>query len=245
MMEREYDYMNYPLFDSFVFNPNINMIITSSLASIITFLPKLLAALIVFFVGKLLAKSFSSIIVRVFSAASFAKFINSFQLGVEMKVEVASGLVQAIGLIIRYAVMYVSVILALQIVGLSGVADFLSSLVTFLPKMLSALLILFIGVIIAGFVESLVKRALVTLDPATARLGGKISSYTVVSFFTLMSLAELGLAATFINTLFIGLVATVSLAFGLSIGLGSKDLVRQVLSNWYEQRLGNKKSKKQ
>ena len=162
-----------------------------------------------------------------------------------MKVEVAAGLVQAIGLIIRYAVMYVSLILALQIIGLSGVANFLASLVTFLPKLLSALLILFIGVIIAGFVESLVKRALVTLDPATARLGGKISSYTVVSFFTLMSLAELGLAATFINTLFVGLVAAVSLAFGLSIGLGSADLVKQVLNNWYNQRLGNKKPKKQ
>ncbi len=245
MVEREYYSMNYPFFDSLAFTPNINMIVTSSLTSLITFLPKLLVALIVFFVGKLLAKSFSSIIIRVFSAASFAKFVNSFQLGAEMKVEVAAGLVQAIGLIIRYAVMYISLILALQIIGLTGVADFLAGLVTFLPKLLSALLILFIGVIIAGFVESLVKRALVTLDPATARLGGKISSYTVVSFFTLMSLAELGLAATFINTLFIGLVATVSLAFGLSIGLGSKDLVNQVLSNWYNQRLGSKKPKKQ
>lgn len=235
--------MNYPFFDSFAFNPNIVM--TSIISGLITFLPRLIVALIVFFVGKLLAKSFSSIVTRVFSPASLAKFINSFQLGVEMKVEVASSLVQAIGLIIRYAVIYISLIFALQIVGLSGIAGFLASLVTFLPKLLSAFLILFIGVIIAGFVESLIKRALVTLDPATARLGGKIASYTVVSFFALMSLAELGLAATFINTLFIGLVAAVSLAFGLSIGLGSKDLVKQVLSNWYDQRSSNRKSKKQ
>ncbi len=228
--------MNYPFFDTFAFNSNIDIVITSILTGLITFLPKLIVALIILFIGKLLAKSISSLIVKIIPATGLAKFINSFQLGMEMRDEVASGLVQAVGLTVRYAVIYVSLILALQVIGLTGVSNFLAGLVTILPKLLSALIILFIGVIIAGFIETLVKKALITLDPATARLGGKISSYTVVSFFVLMGLAELGLAVTFINTLFIGLVAAVSLAFGLAIGLGAKDLVRDVLSNWYKRR---------
>jgi len=221
--------MNYPLIDSFAWQ--------SILTGLVTFLPKLIVALIILFLGKILAKSLSAIITKIMPAAGLVKFVNSFQLGVKMENDFATGLVQAVGLVVRYVVVYISLIFALQVVGLMGIANFLSGLVTILPKVLSALIILFIGVIIAGFVESLIKKALITLDPATARLGGKIASYTVVSFFALMGLAELGLAATFINTLFIGLVAAVSLAFGLAIGLGAKDLVKDILGSWYERRV--------
>jgi hypothetical protein len=122
------------------------------------------------------------------------------------------------------------------VIGLVAVAGFLIQLTDIIPKLLSALLILVIGLVVAGFVESLVKRALLTLDPATARLSGKIGSYVVISFFALMALAELGLAANFINTLFIGLVATIVLSLGLAVGLGAKDLVSAVLLNWYQKR---------
>jgi small-conductance mechanosensitive channel len=233
--------MTYPIINPFATTINVDILLTSVVTGIVTFLPKLLVALTIFFVGKLLAKSFSGIVTKIISAQGLAKFVNSFQLGATMKEEMASGIITAVGLLIRYAIMYVSLILAFQVLGLTGIADFLASLVSVLPKLLSALLILLIGVIIAGLIESLVKRALITLDPATARLVGKVTSYTVVSFFALMSLAELGIAATFINTLFIGLVASVSLASGLAVGLGAKDLIKDILSNWYKQRTKSKK----
>ena len=37
------------------------------------------------------------------------------------------------------------------------------------------------------------------------------------------------------NTLFIGLVAAVSLAFGLAFGLGGRDVAAELTRSWYEQ----------
>jgi small-conductance mechanosensitive channel len=99
---------------------------------------------------------------------------------------------------------------------------------------LSAVIVLSIGVLLAGVVEGLVKGALASVDLKTARLMGKIASYTVVSVAVLAAFSELNIAASFINILFIGFVSMLALGFGLAIGLGAKDVVGEVLSDWYK-----------
>ena len=51
---------------------------------------------------------------------------------------------------------------------------------------------------------------------------------------------ELGIAQSLINTLFIGVVATLSLGIGLAIGLGAKELVAKMLMDWYGKSLKKK-----
>jgi hypothetical protein len=92
-----------------------------------------------------------------------------------------------------------------------------------------------IGVLLAGLVEGVVKGALASVDLKTARLMGKIASYTVVTIATLAAFSELKIAESFINILFIGFVAMLSLGFGLAIGLGAKDVIGQALSEWYKE----------
>lgn len=220
------------------FTPNLDLVVTSLLASIIAFLPKLFTAIVVFIATKLVASSAASIVTKALSAIHLKKAVSSFELGISVSDEMEKGIVRILALISRYAVLYIGIIFTLQVLGLSNIANFFLGLVDILPKLFSTLFILLLGIILAGFIESIVKKALISFDPATARLGGKVASYTVVSFFALMSLAELGLAATIINTLFIGMVASISLAFALAIGLGAKDLVKTVLERWY----GNRKA---
>jgi small-conductance mechanosensitive channel len=105
----------------------------------------------------------------------------------------------------------------------------------YIPNIVSAVLVLTIGVLLAGLVESLVKGAVNQIDPKTSRLLSKIASYLVVIFATLAAINELGIAQSLINALFIGVIATLSLGLGLAIGLGAKDLVAKILMDWYAQ----------
>ncbi len=52
-------------------------------------------------------------------------------------------------------------------------------------------------------------------------------------FAILAAISELGIAANFINTLITGTIAMLSLGLGLALGLGSKDLVKEILTEWY------------
>ena len=96
------------------------------------------------------------------------------------------------------------------------------------------MIVLAIGVLLAGMVEGLVKGALASVDLRSARLMGKIASYTTVTIATLAAFSELQIASSFINILFIGFVAMLALGFGLAIGLGAKDLISVVLAEWYK-----------
>lgn len=215
---------------------NTTFVLSTIVSTILNFIPRLLVAIVLFIIGRVIANSIARTITKILVALNLKQVVSSFQVGLEIKKDTETGIIHAISMIGRYVVLYGVLIVILQVVGLTSVANFFIHLTDIAPKLLSSLLILAIGIVAAGFIETVIKRTIITVDPITARLSGKIASYVVVSFFLLMSLAELGLAATFVNTLFIGLVATVVISVGLAIGLGSKDLVREVLLRWYSKR---------
>ncbi|MEK7513656.1 MAG: mechanosensitive ion channel family protein, partial [Patescibacteria group bacterium] len=66
-----------------------------------------------------------------------------------------------------------------------------------------------------------------------SRLLSRIASYLVVIVAALAAINELGIVQSLINTLIIGVVATLSLGVGLALGLGAKDLVSKMLLDWY------------
>jgi hypothetical protein len=55
--------------------------------------------------------------------------------------------------------------------------------------------------------------------------------WSIVIFTFLAALAQLGIAANMINTLFIGLVAFIAIAGGLAFGLGGKDAAAEFIDN--------------
>lgn len=225
--------MENSLFSSLFLSQNPQIYVAAFLTAIVTFLPRLVAALLVFFLGRILANWLASTLSKIIDAIDLKKLVDSFELGLSLPAQSQRGLAQLASVAVRYTILFITLILVFDVLGLSGVALFLKNFAQILPKAFSAIFIIILGLIAAGVIESLVKKAFLEIDPATARLAGKISSYVVITFFVLMSLAEVGLASFFINTLFVGFVAAISLALGLSIGLGSKDIVSQTLSKWY------------
>jgi len=151
------------------------------------------------------------------------------------KADVKKKIEEVFGEVIKWLTIMVFFIAAVNILGLVTVSDFLSNILWYIPRVISAALVLTAGVLIAGWVESVVKGMVGAAAIATGRLLGKISGYVVVVFAVLAAISELGIAERFINTLFIGFVAMLSIGLGLSFGLGAKDIVSKVLSDWYRQ----------
>ena len=63
---------------------------------------------------------------------------------------------------------------------------------------------------------------------------GRVAEIAIVAFAVLVAMNQLGIAEDLINILFIGLVAAISLAFGLSFGLGGRDVAARITQDWYE-----------
>ena len=198
------------------------------------FLPKLFGALLIFIVGLILAKWVKVIIVKVLSAVKLDKMLRKIglesflsQAEIKLKAEVISGEIA------RWLIVIVFFMAGVNILGLTTVGSVLASVLSYIPNIVSAILILTVGVLLAGLVESLIKGAVNQIDPKTGRLLSKVASYLVVIVTALAAINELGIAQSLINILFIGIITTLALGIGLAIGLGAKDLVSKMLMDWY------------
>lgn len=198
------------------------------------FLPNLLGAILVLIIGILIGNWSKTLIVKTLQAlkleslvkeTKFKKFLN--------KADVTQKIEELIGSIIKWLLMLTFFIAALNILGLTAISALLTSILGYVPNVISSVIVLAIGVLLAGLLEGVVKGALASVDIKTSRLMGKVTSYIIITITILVAVSELNIAQSFINIFFIGFVTMLAIGFGLAIGLGSKDLVAKILSEWH------------
>lgn len=205
------------------------------LSRLALFLPNLLGAILVFFIGWVVSGWAKSLVVKLFGWVHLHRAVEGTVIDTFIqKAELKGKIEDVLGGIVRWILVFIFFIASINILGLPTVASVLNTILAYIPKVISATLILLAGVLLAGVVESVVKGAMGAVDVSTSRLLGKLSSWVVVVFSTLAAISELGIAAQFINTLVIGVTATLSLGLGLALGLGTKDLVAEILGEWYQ-----------
>lgn len=206
------------------------------LNQVVLFLPRLAAALVVFLVGLVVAGWGKSLTVRLLKAIRLSQLIKGSGVSTFLeKAEVSTKIEELLGAVVRWVLILVFLMTTVNVLGLTAVSEMLNVILSFIPKLISAALILGIGVLVAGLLESVVKGALGSLDLKAARLVGKLTSYVTVVFATLAAMAELGIAAQFVNALVFGAVGMLALGVGLALGLGSKDVVADLLKEWYKE----------
>ncbi len=202
---------------------------------IIAFLPRLFASLFIFIFGLLIASWSRSLTLKSFDLFEFGFLTKNKKVKKFLtKAEVTQKVEELVASLVKWLVLLIFFIASLNVLGLTTISNLLYQIVAYLPNILSAVIVLALGVLLAGLMESLVKGALASIDLKTSRLMGKITSYVTVTVAILIAISELNIAQNFINIIFIGFVSTLSLGIGLAIGLGGKDLVSQILNDWYQ-----------
>lgn len=199
------------------------------------FLPSLLGAIVIFLVGWIIGGLARSLVSKILSVIRLQAVIKGTAIDTFVqKAEIKGKVEDAIGGVVKWIIVFIFFIAAINILGLPTVSQVLNSILGYIPRVFSAALVLIAGVLLAGVVESVVKGATGAIDLSVSRFLGKLASWVVMIFSVLAAISELGIAAQFINTLIIGVVATLSLGLGLALGLGSKDIIREILAEWYE-----------
>ena len=90
----------------------------------------------------------------------------------------------------------------------------------YLPNVIVAAVILLIGILVAKFLEGLVRASVKAAGLMSANFLGIITKWAVFVFALLIALAQLKVADDIIKIVVTGLIAAAALALGLSFGLG-------------------------
>ena len=133
------------------------------------------------------------------------------------------------GGLVKWFLILVFLMAATDILRLTQVTNFLNSIILYLPNVVVAAVILAVAFLVANFVFAVVKGSTKVAGIVSATLLATVAKWAIVIFGFLAALIQLGIAASLINTLFIGFVAMLALAGGLAFGLGGKDEAALIL----------------
>jgi len=209
-------------------------IIYSSLETLwlnfIKFLPTLLAALIVFIIGWLIAIALGKLVNRIVKAIKLDALLSKLGLKralARAKLRLDSG--RFFEELVKWFFIIVFLMATVDILGLYQVSEFLKGILYYIPNIVVAAIVLLAAVIIANFLQRLVRASVETAGLHGAGFISGITRWAVLVFGFIAALSHLGIAVTLLNTLVIGLIAMLALAGGLAFGLGGKDQAARFL----------------
>jgi hypothetical protein len=200
--------------------------------SVLMFVPTILLAVVVFAIGLVLGAVLYRVVVEVMKALRVDHALRAAGLEDFLKeggFSLNSG--KFLGTLIEWFVILVFLVAALDILGLSRVTIFLQQIVLlYIPQLIAAALI----IVLAALVAEAAKKVVVSSAHAAgahhgANLAGALVKWSIWVTAILAALTQVGIAASFIQTLFTGFVVAASLAFGLAFGLGGKEAAARAI----------------
>ena len=204
------------------------------LSQIVTFAPKIFSALVILLVGTIIARWIKSLIIKGLEALRITKGAKDTPLEIFLRHAEVGKIETVIGTIFYWLILLFVIQSSVAVLGLETLSIVLDRLLSYLPSVLSAGVVLIFGILLAGLAESFVKGAIRSLNGSHPHVFGKIVSYLVMTITLMAAIAELRIAQQFISILFTGMVATATIGIGLAIGLGAKEVVAQIFQEWYE-----------
>jgi hypothetical protein len=207
----------------------------------IGFLPAVLGAIIVLVFGWIVAAALGKFVEKVVQAARVDKAFEKLGFGQSMReVGVTFSISAVLGEAVKLFFILVFLMAATDILQLAQVTNFLNSVLLYLPNVVVAVIILATVFIVGNLVYTIVKGSTRAAGVMSATLLATISKWAIITFGILASLIQLGIATSLVSTIFIGLVAMLSLAGGLAFGLGGKEEAQLILRKLREEISGKK-----
>lgn len=198
---------------------------------IATYVPTIIVAIIIFAIGWVLSSLVEKLIEGLFKSFKVDAALKSA--GLEEVVERSGHKLNSgrfVGSLIKWFIIVVFLIASFNVLGLTDVNKFLNDVVlSYLPQVIIAVLILMVSVVIADTISKLVTASARAAHVKSASLLGAIAKWSIWIFALLTALLHLGIAPALIQTLFMGIVVALALATGLAFGLGGKDVAGKLL----------------
>lgn len=206
----------------------VNSILRQFWVSFVTYLPDFFGGLIILIIGLIVANLLKKLLLTLFDFFRFEKWFsgqqgiskNEVRLWEEVLVE-----------ILRWTVVILFLVPTLEVWGLSRATAVINQLLLYLPNVIVAVVIGFVGLVASNLVSDVVRRSVSTFGARSANTLAVFAKTVIVFFTALVVLNQLGVAQDLIRILFTGIVGMLAIAGGLAFGLGGRDMAKEALDD--------------
>ncbi len=199
--------------------------------SIASIIPGIVIALLILIIGWVFAILVERLVIAIFRAVKVDNALKTA--GVEDVVRHAGYNLNSgrfVGGLVKWFIIVVFLIASLDVLGLSQVNEFLRDVVSYLPRVIVAVLILMVAAVVAEVMRKVVVGSSRAANIGYSNFLGSITKWAIWVFAILTAIFHLGIAPELVQTIFMGLIAALAIACGLAFGLGGKNAAEEVIA---------------
>lgn len=208
------------------FMESLTTILSSTTFIVSAYFPRLIAGLLILFIGLIVGSLLKDLIIVILKYFRLEKWLGAAGLVEEQEIRLWPNLIAEL---FRWTTIFVFLISAFEIWGISRVGEVLNQLLSFLPNVLVAIVIGWAGLVAGRFAFDIVRHGVRGLSARESLFLASVAKYAIVFFAVLAILTHLGVAAELTKILFTGIVGMLALAFGLAFGLGGQEEAKDIL----------------
>lgn len=194
------------------------------------FLPNLLAMLVILIIGVLVARLLRMVLVRFLTAIKFDSWSDRMGVTTLMrKGDLWSKPSRALGSILFWILVIVALMMGMSALKVQAVDQLVTQFFMYLPRAFSAVLILIIGYVFAGFVGRAVLITAVNSGYHYAKLLAKAIRLLLTVLIVAMALEQLQVAPGIVLAAFSIIFGGIVAALAISFGVGGIDAAKRMI----------------
>lgn len=200
----------------------------------VQFAPKVAAALVVIVLGYLVARLLAKAVIAISERLGLQRAAESGGLVQSMRqVGIEKTMPQIVGTIVFWLMLGVFAIAAFDILQLPALTGAMEKVIAYIPKLLVATFVVVLGLLLAAFLKGVVAtsadRVGITYAPQLAS-----AVYWVLALLTFIAaFDQLEIKFNLLNEAILIALGALALGFGLSFGLGGRDVMAGILAGYY------------
>jgi hypothetical protein len=209
------------------------------LDSLIAFIPNLVGCLIILFIGYVIARLVKAAVTKLLEAVGLDRALSGSPAGAYVgRVSPGARPSRLVGLVAFWFIFIYAISAAIGALKIPALTNFMANVQNYLPNVIAAVLILVIGVALAGAVGGLVERLMG--DTPGGRMARAVGPTLILAIVVFMVLNQLKIAPAIVTSTYIALIGMLAVAGALAFGLGGRELAADMMRDAYDSRRGER-----
>ena len=134
--------------------------------------------------------------------------------------------------LVFWTMMLLVIVVAASWLRIEAVSVLFGDLLAYIPNVISAVVVLVLGILLGEFIKDLVLASAGGLHGALTLARGAKAAIIFLAVF--MAVEQLDIAEDIVLVFFIAVVGSAALAAGIAFGLGGKEVAAEITREWYE-----------
>lgn len=197
----------------------------------------ILKALLVLLFGWLFIKLLLMVLkksLKLLKVDDLGQKINDIEIIEEKKLNV--NLTKVILKFVKWALLLILIIVVSEMLGMTIISEEIGNLIGYLPQLLSAAAIFVIGLFIANFVKKSIHSFFKSFELSGGKIISQLVFFIMLSIISITALNQAGVNTDIITNNITLIFGAFLGAFALALGLGSRDVISDLLKTYYTRR---------